>query len=274
MTTRPSKGMSLDLILVFNLLSNASFSALIRPCTLRTAFSTMPLLCDSPTKLFIGIVLPDLTATTCLCAWDFRALLHAPPPTRRFPLPGGATIMSTTYTPSLPRSHSMCFVILFSMYDLDVSNTTLCPLLTIFPSALLKIATWKVTVLNYATSAVDMISVFSHSFSTVLPSAVVQNTPRLDPSDSTVLWFGNHVYGVTVSAAPLSTTNGRGMGVHSLAISHSGSLSTELLSKIPRGSGDYCILLRLLTHFLHMTLMYHCRNQTSLCFLSCFVFLS
>ena len=45
-----------------------------------------------------------------------------------------------------------------------------------------------------------------------LPSAVVQNTPRLDPSDSTVLWFGNRVLGMTVSAAPLSTTSGWGHG--------------------------------------------------------------
>ena len=75
----------------------------------------------------------------------------------------------------------MSFVILFSMYDPDASNTTLFAFLTIFA-----FPTWKVTFLNCAASAVDMMSYFAPSFSTMLPSAV-QNTPHLDPSDSTVL---------------------------------------------------------------------------------------
>ena len=119
----------------------------------------------------------------------------------------------------------------------------------------------------------------------MLPSAVVQNTPRLDTSDSTVLWFGNHVLGRNVSAAPLSSSSGCGVGVHPLAISHNGSLSTELLSNIPRSSGHFCILPCLLTHsqfrpilllsplrILHATLIHHCLSQTLLSFLSCFVF--
>ena len=70
----------------------------------------------------------------------------------------------------------MSFVILFSMYDPDVSNTALFPFLTIFetdPNALLTFATWKVTFSNCPPSAVDRIGVFSPSFCTVLPSAVV-----------------------------------------------------------------------------------------------------
>ena len=173
----------------------------------------------------------------------------------------------------------------FSLYDPDVSNTTLFPFLATIktdPSALLTLATWKVNFPNCAPSANDMISVFSPSFSTALPSAVVWNTSRLDPSGSLDLWLRNHILGMTVSAEPLSTTNGCGMGVHSLAISHNGSLSTEVLSKITTRSGPSCVLLCLLTdfrsrpvlhlsplHILHMTLVHHRRSRTSLCF--CFV---
>ena len=124
-----------------------------------------------------------------------QALLHAPHPNKRFTL---LTIMSTTKTPSLSRSHITSLVILFSMYDPDASNTTLVPFPTMFETAiphhlrdaLLAFATWKVTFLNSAPSDVDTSSVFSPSLSTMLPSAVVWNTSRLDPSDSTVLWFG------------------------------------------------------------------------------------
>ena len=128
-------------------------------------------------------------------------------------LPDGATIMSTTNTPSLSRSQNRSLVTLFSMYDPEVSNTTLFPCLTIFvtdPSAPLTFATRNVIFLSCVPSDVDMSNVFSPSFSTVVPSTVVWNTPRLDPSDSNVLWFGIHVLGVSGSAAPLSTTDGCG----------------------------------------------------------------
>ena len=61
-------------------------------------------------------------------------------------------------------------------YDPNASTTTLFPFLTVFdtePSTLLTFATWNVTFLNCAPSDVDMSNVFSPSFSTVLPSAVV-----------------------------------------------------------------------------------------------------
>ena len=61
--------------------------------------------------------------------------------------PAGATIMSTTCTPSPSRSRSMFFV-LFSMYNPGASNTTRFPFLIMFetdPSALLTLATWNFT---------------------------------------------------------------------------------------------------------------------------------
>ena len=99
---------------------------------------------------------------------DLQALLNA----SRLPkvgllfcsLPGGATIMSTTNTPSHSRSHNTSFVILFSMYDPDVSHRTLFPFLTIFEtdlSAMWTFATWKVIFLRCVPSDVDLINVFS-----------------------------------------------------------------------------------------------------------------
>ena len=156
-------------------------------------------------------------------------------------LSDGATIMSTTNTPFLSRSQNKSLVIFFSMYDPEVSNTTLFPCLTIFvtdPSAPLTFATRNVIYLSCVPSDVDMSYVFSSSFSTVVPSTVVWNTPRLDPSDSNVLCFGIHVLGVSVSAAPLSTTEGCGKAFTRWTISHSGSLSLELLNKIPTTLGS------------------------------------
>ena len=98
----------------------------------------------------------------------------------------------------------MSFVSLSSVYDPDVTNTTLFPFLIIFetdPNALLTFATWNVTFHSCAPSDVDL-----------------------------------HSAGVTVSEASLSIT-GCGMGVHSLDISHSGSLSLEL-NKIPTEFGS------------------------------------
>ena len=84
---------------------------------------------------------------------------------------------------------------------------------------------------------------------------------------------------MTDSAAPLSTTNGCGMDVHSLAISHRVRFQPNCSARSLQSSGPSCILLCLLTHFhsrpvfllsplhiLHMTLMHHCRSQTSPCF--------
>ena len=53
---------------------------------------------------------------------------------------------------------------------------------------------------------------------------------------------------MTVSAPPLSSTNGCGMGVHSLDISHNGSLSLELLNKIPTRFEPSYISLCTLSH--------------------------
>ena len=58
----------------------------------------------------------------------------------------GATIMSTKCTPSLSRDHSMSFVILFSMYASDVSNTIFhsSPSTRLIQALSLTVATWKV----------------------------------------------------------------------------------------------------------------------------------
>ena len=69
-------------------------------------------------------------------------------------------------------------------------------------SALLTFATWNGTFLSCAPSDVDMSSVFLFF---AFHTASVEK-PCLDPSDSMVLCFGNHVLGMTVSAPPLSTT--------------------------------------------------------------------
>ena len=69
-------------------------------------------------------------------------------------------------TRPFPRRQRMSFVLLFSMYDPDASNTTLSPFLTIVetgPSALSTSATWNVTFRSCDPSAVDMISVFPSS---------------------------------------------------------------------------------------------------------------
>ena len=69
-----------------------------------------------------------------------------------------------------PAAQSKSFVIVFSMCDPDVSNTTQFPCLSIFETdpkcVMFTLATWNVTFLSCDSSAVDMISVFSPLFFT------------------------------------------------------------------------------------------------------------
>ena len=170
----------------------------------------------------------------------------------------------------------MSCVILFSMYDPDASKTIPFAVLTIFdtdPSALLTLATSKVTFLSRDPPVVAMNNALSPSFSTVLPSVVVWNTPRLDLSHPNVLWFRNRVLGMTVSAAPLSITSDWSTGVHLLAISHSGSIPTALLSRISAEVGSFLhylcfcpVLLLSRRRILCMTRIHHSRSQTALPF--------
>ena len=78
----------------------------------------------------IGLFLQSITNLSCNVSRGVLTVLVSALHPDSWMIPGGATIMSTTYTPSLSRSQSMPFVILFSMYDPDVSNTTLFPFLT------------------------------------------------------------------------------------------------------------------------------------------------
>ena len=107
-------------------------------------------------------------------------------------LPAGATIFleaTVCHSPSCSQCTTLMHRTTLCLHSSPSSRLT---------SALLALATGKVTFLSGDPSAVDKINVFSPSFSTVLPSAVVSNAPRLDSSDSTVLWFGHHVLGKTV----------------------------------------------------------------------------
>ena len=102
-----------------------------------------------------------------------QAPQHVPPFKKRFTLslPAGTTIMSTTYTPSLSRSHSLstsCSQCTNVLRATPLCFHSLATFLT-DPSALLTLVTWNVPFLSCAPAAVDMISVFSPSFSTLPP---------------------------------------------------------------------------------------------------------
>ena len=117
--------MLLFLLLICNLLISVLLLCL-RPSSLRRSLRAVPRLSHTPRSSVgsVGLTSPA-TCTASQQAVCPSVLFLA-----------SATIMSTTYTPSRSRSHSMSFVILFSICDPDVSNTTL------FSSSRLTQAPW------------------------------------------------------------------------------------------------------------------------------------